>query len=166
MKNYCFLIVFIIGLLTVPAKTDMTGMKFNESMSDWKLYSRDPKNGLEFFYDTKNMMYPTKNSVIVTVKTVYNSKNAINELKRIRKQNSLIKKDLNYDNLAYSIKTLEMYCIKKETAASEIMFDLDFDSKGNIVNLVPNIPDPLPIPPNSYDEALYKILCSHKNRPE
>ena len=162
MRIYYFLTVLVIGLLIAPAKAEMMDMKFNEEMADWKLYSRNLKHDLEFYYDTKNMMYPSEGSVIVTVKTVYKSKNAINELKRMRKKNPLISADLKYDSLAYSIETLEVYCIKKEIAASEIMYDIDLDREGSIINYVPNVPKPVPILPDSNREDLYKIVCSQR----
>ncbi len=159
---YCFLIVEVIVLLMTPADAEKTDMKFNEEMVSWKLYRRNLEKGLEFYYDTKNMMYLSQGSVIVTVKTVYKSEKAINELKKARSNNPLIKKNLKYVNLAYSIGTLEVYCAQREIAASEIMYDLDLDRKGNILNYVPNIPESHPIMPGSNGEYLYKTVCSRK----
>jgi len=162
--------MLIGGIIMTPVGAEMIDIKLlkenvrslNEK-ADWKLFSQDSRSEMEFYYDAKNITYPSEGSAIVPVKTVYKSRKGINELKRQRDRNRSTDSNgepLKYDEFAFSVEWVQIYCSLQKIGLQEIA--VDFDKRGNVLNLLPNATGVFPIFADTPFEKLYRIICSQE----
>jgi len=114
--------------------------------ADWKQVGST--NSAIFYYDTKEITYPSKDIVKVLTKWAYTEK-GIKNAKEIFGE--------NYKNLSYSIKSYEINCKDK---TSRILSITDYNKDGSVIpsNSKTNA-EWSSISPESVLESLYKMVC-------
>ena len=166
---YVLLTVLIFGLLITSAqaqKGDAEAIgeiaKSLNERANWELFYQIPNRDIELYDDSKNITYVAGDAAIVAVKTVYKSEEAINELRKERDRRMGSKRTLQYDGFSFSIVTFELLCSKKNIKSEAIT--VDFDTQGNVLNLVPTHTGIIPIYPDTFAEKLYNIICTQKKK--
>jgi hypothetical protein len=113
--------------------------------TDWKLFKKT--EDAKFYYDKKDVTQSPQKIVKVWIRQVYTKKGKMDMIKLVGPR---------YENLGYSINSLEFGC-----EAKLIHFlSMTYYSKNEDVLDLENPPDKWEsIPPNSMFDALYKKIC-------
>lgn len=134
-----WMIIVVTGLLVFNY-----GMVWGE---DWK-FIRNNKNGDSYYYDTSNIVRPSKDIVRGSVKIVYSEKSINQEVQR---QGS------TYKDLSHRIVLWEMNCSEKKVAFLQTDF---YSKKGSIIRSIKlDKITWLTIAPDTMGEDLFKLLC-------
>ncbi len=113
--------------------------------ADWALLEKI--DATKFYYDEKDVTHSPQKIVAVWIRQVYSErdKSILGNLVGRR-----------YENLSYSINSLEFVCGAKLTRFLSMTY---YSDNGDLLNLE-DPPDKWEsIPPNSMFDALYKIVC-------
>lgn len=163
MKINRLLIVLIAFLFPASAQAQTIDFFKDQMVSinkkaKWKLFS-EHSGSREFYYDEKNIQPLTGGSVIVAVKTIYKSKDAINKMiyERRRNQPPGFTDGLNYENFASSLEILEINCSMNNFDTQAIK--ADFDTKDHLLNIFSDSGGNLPVIANTPIARLYSIVC-------
>ena len=112
---------------------------------DWKLFKKT--DDAKFYYDKKDITHSPQKIVNVWIRQVYTKRGKTDMIKLVGPR---------YENLSYSINSLEFRCGPKMIRFLSMTY---YSKKGDILDLE-NPPDKWEsIPPNSMFDALYKKVC-------
>ena len=130
-------IISVIGL-TIFGYAEVWGM-------DWKLFKKT--EDAKFYYDKKDVTRSPQKIVTVWVKQVYTKKGKMDMINLVGPR---------YENLSYSINSLEFDCGEKLMRFLSMTY---YSKNGDVIDLE-NPPDKWEsIPTNSMFDALYKRVC-------
>lgn len=112
---------------------------------DWKLFKKT--EDAKFYYDKKGVTPSAQKIMKVWIRQVYTKKGKMDMINLVGSR---------YENLGYSINSLEFNCGAKLTRFLSMTY---YSKKGDVLGLE-SPPDKWEsIPPNSMFDALYKKVC-------
>jgi len=130
-------VILIIGL-ALFGYADVWG-------EDWKLFKKT--EDAKFYYDKKDITHLSQKMVKVWIKQVYTKKGKVDMLNLV---------GARYENLSYSINSLEFDCGDKKVRFLSMTY---YYKKEDILD-IENPPDQWEsIPANSMFDALFKKVC-------
>jgi len=130
-------VILIIGL-ALFGYADVWG-------EDWKLFKKT--EDAKFYYDKKDITHLSQKMVKVWIKQVYTKKGKVDMLNLV---------GARYENLSYSINSLEFDCGDKKVRFLSMTY---YSKKEDILD-IENPPDQWEsIPANSMFDALFKKVC-------
>jgi hypothetical protein len=112
--------------------------------ADWELLQK--MESTKFYSDKKDGTHPPKKIVKVWIRQAYTEKDK-DMINLVRQR---------YENLSYSINSLEFVCGAKLTRFISMTY---FSENGDLLALEDPTDKWESIPPNSMFDALYKIVC-------
>ncbi len=114
-------------------------------MGDWKLFKKTVD--AKFYYDTRDITRSSPKIVQVWIREVYTKKGKMDMVNVVGSR---------YENLSYSINSLEFDCGAKMVRFLSLAY---YSKNGDVLDLE-NPPEKWEsIPPNSMFDALYKKVC-------
>jgi hypothetical protein len=113
--------------------------------TDWILFKKT--EDAKFYYDKKDVTQSPQKLVKVWIRQVYTKKGKMDMIRLVGPR---------YENLSYSINSLEFGCEAKRIRFLSMTY---YSKNGDVLDLE-NPPDKWEsIPPNSMFDALYKKIC-------
>jgi hypothetical protein len=121
------------------------GLAFFACAEDWKLFKKTEDG--KFYYDRKDLTHPPQGTVKVWIRQVYTKKGKIDMMNLV---------GARYENLSYSISSLEFDC---ETKLVRFLSMTYYSKNGDVLDLE-NPPDQWEsILPRSMFDTLYRKIC-------
>ena len=119
--------------------------------AEWKQYFKTDYS--QYYFDSETLSYPSDYTVRVLVKLVFTSKGVQSTVQTLGKE---------YENLDYSIQSLEINCTVKTLNLMQV---IAYSKMGSVISREEySISDWRPIPPKTPYEALQKEVCKPPKR--